>query len=108
MKRNIIRQIRFNSEENKILKQKAQYCCLTDSAFVRMLILGYQPKPKPEKEFYTALRNLSSIGNSINQIAAKANSLGFVDVAKLNKELKSLEKLKDDLYDKYIKPDRIE
>lgn len=73
-----------------------------------MLILGYQPKPKPEKEFYTALRNLSSIGNSINQLTAKANSLGFVDVPKLNKELKSLEKLKDDLYDKYIKPDRIE
>ena len=38
----------------------------------------------------------------------KANSLGFVDVPRLNKELKSLEKLKDDLYDKYIKPDRIE
>lgn len=106
IKRNIIRQFRFNTQENEILKQKAQLCCLTDSAFVRMLILGFQPKPKPEKEFYNALRNLSSIGNSINQIAAKANSLGFVDVPKLNKELKSLEKLKDDLYDKYIKPDK--
>lgn len=106
MKRNIIRQFRFNSEENKTLKQKAELCCLTDSAFVRLLVLGYQPKPKPEKEFYTALRNLSSIGNSINQITAKANSLGFVDVPRLNKELRSLEKLKDDLYNKYIKPDK--
>ncbi len=106
IKRNIIRQFRFNSDENEILKQKAQLCCLTDSALVRMLILGYKPKPKPDKEFYNALRNLSSIGNSINQIAAKANSLGFVDVPKLNKELKSLEKLKDDLYNKYIKPDK--
>lgn len=106
MKRNIIRQFRFNTQENEILKQKAQLCCLTDSALVRMLILGYIPKPKPEQEFYNALRNLSSIGNSINQIAAKANSLGFVDVPRLNKELKSLEKLKDDLYDKYIKPDK--
>lgn len=108
MKRNIIRQFRLNSEENEILKQKAQLCCLTDSAFVRMLILGFHPKPKPEQEFYTALRNLSSIGNSINQLTAKANSLGFIDVPRLNKELKSLEKLKDDLYEKYIKPDRIE
>lgn len=106
MKRNIIRQFRFNSEENEMLKQKAELCCLTDSAFVRLLVLGYQPKPKPEKEFYTALRNLSSIGNSINQITAKANSLGFVDVPRLNKELRSLEKLKDDLYNKYIKPDK--
>lgn len=106
MKRNIIRQFRFNTQENEILKQKAQHCCLTDSAFVRMLILGFQPKPKPEKEFYNALRSLSSIGNSINQIATKANSLGFVDIPRLNKELSSLEKLKDDLYNKYIKPDR--
>lgn len=106
MKRNIIRQFRFNTQENEILKQKAQHCCLTDSAFVRMLILGFQPKPKPEQEFYNALRNLSSIGNSINQIAAKANSLGFVDIPRLNKELRNLEKLKDDLYNKYIKPDR--
>lgn len=106
MKRNIIRQFRFNNEENEILKKKAEWCCLTDSAFVRLLVLGYQPKPKPEKEFYTALRNLSSIGNSINQIAAKANSLGFVDVPRLDKELKSLETLKDDLYEKYIKPDK--
>lgn len=106
MKRNIIRQFRLNSEENQVLKQKAQMCCLTDSALVRMLILGFHPKPKPEKEFYTALRNLSSIGNSINQLTAKANSLGFIDVPRLNKELKSLEKLKDDLYEKYLKPDR--
>ena len=106
MKRNIIRQFRFNIQENEILKEKAQHCCLTDSAFVRMLILGFQPKPKPEQEFYNALRNLSSIGNSINQIAAKANSLGFVDIPKLNKELRNLEKLKDDLYSKYIKPDK--
>lgn len=108
MKRNIIRQFRFNAKENEILKQKAQHCCLTDSALVRMLILGYKPKPKPEQEFYNALRNLSSIGNSINQIAAKANSLGFVDIPRLNKELRSLEKLKDDLYNKYIKPDRVD
>ena len=106
MKRNIIRQFRFNKEENEILKQKARLCCLNDSALVRLLVLGFQPKPKPEKDFYDALRNISSIGNSINQIAAKANSLGFIDVPRLNKELKSLEKLKDDLYNNYLKPDR--
>lgn len=106
MKRNIIRQFRFNKEENEILKQKAELCCLNDSALVRLLVLGYEPKPKPEKEFYDALRNISSIGNSINQIAAKANSLGFIDTPRLNKELKSLEKLKDDLYNKYIKPEK--
>lgn len=71
-----------------------------------MLILGYHPKPKPEKEFYDVLRNISAIGNNINQLIAKAHSLDFVDVPRLNKEFKSLEKLKDDLYEKYLKPDK--
>lgn len=106
MNRNIIRQFRFNKEENEILKQKAALCCITDSALVRLLILGFQPKPKPDEEFYKALRYLSSISNSLNQLAAKANSLNFIDVPRLDKEIRALEKLKDDMYEKYLNPDR--
>lgn len=102
MQRNILRQFRFNKEENEALKAKAEYCCLTDSALVRLLVLGFQPKPKPDKAFYDALRHLSSISNSLNQITAKANSLGFVDVPKLNQELRSIEKLKADLYAQFL------
>ena len=99
MQRNIIRQFRFNKEENEVLKEKAKKCCITDSALVRMLVLGFIPKPKPEKEFYNALRYLSSMSNSLHQISAKANSLNFIDVPKLDKTI-------EDLYECYIKPDR--
>ena len=106
MQRNIIRQFRFNKEENKVLKEKAKKCCITDSALVRMLVLGFIPKPKPEKEFYDSLRYLSSMSNSLHQISAKANALNFIDVPKLDKTIESVEKLKEDLYEWYIKPDR--
>lgn len=104
MQRNIIRQFRFNKEENEVLKEKAKKCCITDSALVRMLVLGFIPKP--EKEFYDALRYLSSMSNSLHQISAKANALNFIDVPKLYKTIESVEKLKEDLYECYIKPDR--
>ena len=97
MQRNIIRQFRFNKEENEVLKEKAKKCCITDSALVRMLVLGFIPKPKPEKEFYDALRYLSSMSNSLHQISAKANALNFIDVPKLDKTIESVEKLKEDL-----------
>ena len=87
MQRNIIRQFRFNKEENEVLKEKAKKCCITDSALVRMLVLGFIPKPKPEKEFYDALRYLSSMSNSLHQISAKANALNFIDVPKLDNDL---------------------
>lgn len=106
MQRNIIRQFRFNKEENETLKRKAQICCLSDSALVRLLVLGFQPKPKPDKAFYDALRDLSSMSNSLHQLSAKANALNFIDVPKLNKAIDSVEKLKADLYEKYITPDK--
>lgn len=106
MQRNIIRQFRFNKEENETLKRKAEICCLSDSALVRLLVLGFQPKPKPDKEFYNALRYLSSMSNSLHQLSAKANALNFIDIPKLNKAIDSVEKLKADLYEKYITPDK--
>lgn len=46
------------------------------------------------------------MSNSLHQISAKANALNFIDVPKLDKTIESVEKLKEDLYECYIKPDR--
>ena len=38
-----------------------------------MLLNNYEPKEKPDGRFYEAMRQLSAIGNNINQIAHTVN-----------------------------------
>lgn len=51
-----------------------------------MLLKGYEPREKPDERFYDVMRELSAIGNNINQLAAKANTLGFVDAPQLKRK----------------------
>ena len=52
---------------------------MTESAVIRCLINNYEPREKPDDRFYEALKDLRAIGNNLNQLARKANSLGFID-----------------------------
>ena len=82
-KRNIQKIVRFNRKEAQDLAAKAKKACLSEAGLIRLLIRGYEPKEKPDDRFYDVMRELSSIGNNINQLAAKANTLGFIDAPML-------------------------
>ena len=86
MKRTVKKQFWFSKVEAQDLKKKAKKACLTEAALIRLLLRGYEPREKPDERFYDAMRELSAIGNNINQLAAKANTLGFVDAPQLKKE----------------------
>ena len=45
-----------------------------------MLIMGTAPKEKPTADFYSTMKELNAIGNSLNQIAKVANSKDFINV----------------------------
>lgn len=77
--RSIKKQVWLNKEEATMLKKKAKKVGLSESELMRNLIIGYEPKEKPGAEFYEVMRQLRGIGNNLNQIARKANSLGFID-----------------------------
>ena len=57
-------------------------------------------------EFYKIMRELSAIGNRINQLAAKANALGFVDAPMLSQEAKKWHEFQVDVRKKYLLPQR--
>ena len=69
---------------------------------MRMLISGYEPRQQPDESFYDFARQLSAVGNSLNQIAA--HSLGYVDEVKYEEEVRRLHMLQADLEEAVLAP----
>ena len=86
-KRNIKKNFWLNKEEATILKNKAKKAGKNEAEFVRCLVTGAVVKEKPDDRFYEVMRELSAIGNNLNQIARKANEKkGFIDAVRYKRE----------------------
>lgn len=107
-KRNIQKIVRFSRDEAQDLQKKAKKACLSEAGLIRLLLRGYEPREKPDDRFYDVMRELSSIGNNINQLAVKANTLGFVDAPQLKKEAERWHKFQADIERTYLRPDKSE
>ena len=107
-KRNIQKIVRFSRDEAQDLQKKAKKACLSEAGLIRLLLRGYEPREKPDERFYDVMRELSSIGNNINQLAVKANTLGFVDAPQLQKEAERWHKFQADIERTYLRPDKSE
>jgi len=84
--RNIKKQVWLNREEATLLKKKAKKVGLNEAALIRSYIVGIEPREKPDERFYDVMKEMRAIGNNLNQIARKANSLNFVDYPLYKKE----------------------
>lgn len=85
-KRNVQILFRLTEEEAEQLYSLVQKSGCSKEAFLRGMVKGYRLCEKPDPEFYKIMRELSAIGNRINQLAAKANALNFVDAPMLKEE----------------------
>ena len=106
MKRDCDIHIRLTKEERDDWRRKAKMTCLNESALDRLLMKGYEPKEKPDDRFFESMRELSAIGSNINQLAAKANSLGFVDEPMLYREAERWHKFQADIEATFLRPDK--
>ena len=104
MKRTIKKQMWLSRKEAQLLQKKADKACLSEAGLIRMLISGYEPRQQPDENFYGVMRQLSAVGNSLNQIAAKAHSLGYIDEVKYEEEVKRLHALQADLEEAVLLP----
>ena len=99
-KRNIQKIVRLSRDEAQGLQKKAKKACLSEAGLIRLLLRGYEPRER----FYDVMRELSAIGNNINQLAAKANTLGFADATQLKKEAERWHKFQADVERVFLRP----
>ena len=58
----------MNESEYRHLKRQAEIAGMGNDPFIRSLVAGSQLWPRPPDQYAALLRELSAIGNNINQI----------------------------------------
>ena len=66
----------LTDQEYQHLKQQVEITGLKVDPFIRRLIMGANLRPRPPDTYAALLRELSAIGNNINQLAHQANARG--------------------------------
>ena len=56
--------------------------------FIRSLVLGIQLRPRPPDTYAALLRELSAIGNNVNQIAHNTNASKTASQAEIDEAVK--------------------
>ena len=98
--------VRLNDSEHKRLKRHAQKSGCSQAAYIRALLDKSVPKEKPDDRFYEVMRQLAAIGNSMNQIARKANALGLLDAPYYKQQAEQLQRFELDVYARFMSPDK--
>lgn len=73
----------LDERENQHLKQLCKLTGLSASAILRQILSGTQLRPRPPDQYTALLRELSAIGNNINQIAYWANATRSIREAEI-------------------------
>jgi hypothetical protein len=83
--------VRLNQKEADILNEKVKKSCLSREAYLRQLINGLVPQNAPPPDYFAMMRELYKIGNNLNQIARKAQSLNMIDAPLYKKAVDEFE-----------------
>ena len=82
--------IYLNEEEYSILQQDLERTGLTQSKYLRALIMKRPICEKLPIDYYRMLTELSRIGNNLNQIARIANQTGLIKFDKVWSEINAI------------------
>ena len=67
--KNVLLKVRVTESESKHVNAAAHHCGLTQSAYIRMILAGRQPKPIPPPVFWEHMDILYIIHNGLRNIA---------------------------------------
>ena len=91
-KRTISILFRLNEQENQIFRTQVALSGYSAQEYMRRRLIEDQViKPRPAGEMAEIRRELSAIGNNVNQVARKVNSTGQVSVEDFQKVAQCLD-----------------
>lgn len=87
MKRDCAMVLRFTQKELDNVTATAHNAGMSREGYVRTQLNNSQIIPSREVEYYPLIREIRCVGRSIDQILAKAQSIGFLDMPAMRKAL---------------------
>jgi len=107
-KRDVHVQLWLNQREAETLSHNAERCRLSQSAYLRHLIMGYVPREAPPLDYRAMMQQIYHVGRSLNQIATKAHVLNVIDAQRYDESIHMLEKTILKIEDAVIIPQEME
>lgn len=106
LRRNIKITFRLNEDEHLSLTKQIKKTGLSQEAFIRALIKGYEPRELPPLDYHAMIRELHTIGGNLNQVAARAIATGYIDSAAFQREVNWLRRAVLDIQEAITGPKR--
>ena len=82
--------LHLNDKEYAALNAGVARSGLSRESYLRMILQNKIPKPKPPPDYHTMMKEIRAVGINLNQIAAKANAIGFIDAERYDAVAKQL------------------
>ena len=96
--------IRFTRDELESLTKKARKAGHSREGYCRRILNGAVVKEAPPVEVPLLIREVRRVGNNIDQILKKANTIGLLDVPLLRKALEDNRAVEKLIVDTYTSP----
>ena len=96
--RNIHVGTRLNEAEHKKLLELCKQTGLGSTRLLRQLITETEIKASPTPELREVLRAMDRIGNNLNQLAHRANTIGLIDRAEWDRVKALHRELREEVY----------
>lgn len=85
--------LRLNAAEYAHLREQAAAAGLKMEPLLRQLIMGANLRPRPPDTYAALLRELSAIGNNVNQLAHQANARGAATQDEINETVRLVRRM---------------
>ena len=107
-KRNVPIMFRLNRKEAEALDKRVKRSGLNREAYLRQVITGVVPRDAPPPDYYSMMRELHQIGNSLNQISQKAQVLNVIDAQKYDEAVKKFNATVNQITEAVVLPEQMQ